>query len=454
MKGRTIGVAGMGRSGIAISEAAHKRGARVRVYDEKSAETPERLDQVDRLESQGIEVFVGWHGHLAGEPIDMLVASPGFRRSHPAIRDALAMGCEVVSEIEFASRIAQAPIVAITGTNGKSTTTVMTYQALRAVNPEAVLCGNISGSNYPELTLTEAADVTSSTGVLVAEISSFQLEWVREFRPRAASVTNVTPDHLDRHPTFEDYFETKMRIFSQMGEGDTAIWLADGPTVTRDHIAQHLGAGATIFAVPDAESGPSITGGNICLGSASVPVSALPVVGKFNLDNALVALGLATHCGQARADQAMLEGLIAMQPLGHRMENLGSKAGVSIVNNSMCTNPGAVIANSQAVESRQILLMGGVLKQLDFAPVGDYLRATNHIPVLFSRHRQELADQMKLDSYAGFELLEEAFAYATSIAQPGDVILLCPGCASAEPYTNFRERGEAFRAMAARWLAS
>ena len=459
MKGLRLAVLGMGRSGIGAAQAASRLGAHVTVYDEKSADTDERMAELDALAAQGIAVVTGWHGRLAGEPMDTVLASPGFRRDHPALRDALGAGTQIWSEVEFAYQIAKAPIIAITGTNGKSTLTAMTYLILEAAGARPILCGNISGSGYPELTLTEAAETGRAEDVLVAEISSYQLEWVTEFRPRVATVTNVTPDHFDRHPHFQDYFDTKMRIFAQMGEGDVAVWNADELSVPKASIQSR---GAEILAFHGGPSEPTAglptwSGQEIIWDGARFPLDQLPVLGTHNITNALQALCLsAAYLGSVTEDQkqAMLASLSCFQPLGHRMERLGSKSGVTIVNNSMCTNPGAVIASSKALSTPHTLLMGGVMKGLDFAPVGDYLRARPEVKVvLFSEFRDDLARSMNME-WPGEAGMDLAFSRAVEEARPGEIVMLAPGCASAYPYDNFRQRGEAFRALAKEWLES
>jgi UDP-N-acetylmuramoylalanine--D-glutamate ligase len=455
---KSIAVAGMGRSGIGVALAAAKRGIVTRVFDEKSADTEDRIAAVEQLEAAGVEVITGWHGRLAGEKFDALVPSPGFRRDHPAIRDALAEGAEVVSEVEFAYRISKAPIIAITGTNGKSTTTVMTWLAIQALNPNALLCGNLSGSGYPELTLTEAADRADEDGVLVAEVSSFQLEWVTKFRPKAACVTTVTMDHLDRHPTFQDYFDTKMRIFSAMEPTDIAAWHVNEPTVPRAEIEKV--SHATVWEVPSETPNslrPTWDGTSIELAGAKLAAKDVALAGTHNISNALMALTLASAVYPDRVrDQApaMLAAIAGMESLQFRMQDLGTKNGVRFINNSMCTNPGAVIASSKALDAPQILIMGGVMKGMDFSPVGEYLRESGHRAVLFTEFRHDLATQLGIESEAGFEFLEQALDHAISIADPGDVVMLAPGCASAYPHTNFRERGMAFQSAVEAYLQS
>jgi UDP-N-acetylmuramoylalanine--D-glutamate ligase len=451
----------MGRSGVALAQAATRHGAQALVLDEQPAETPERIAVVERLQGMGAEVTPGWHGRLVGETYDLLVASPGFRREHPAIRDALAAGKEVISEVEFAYRIARNPIIAITGTNGKSTTTVLTWMLLQAGLGErrALLCGNISGSGFPELTLTEAAMAAESSDVLVAEVSSYQLEWVSSFRPRAAAITNITPDHLDRHPSFEDYFATKLRIFGAMGEGDVAVMNESEPSIPVARLleALPLGVGVRTFALsrPSGASGPTTfrDGDHVYFGGRRVDLAQLPLFGDHNVTNALMAYELATASGASDFER-MMAALVDFRGLEHRMERIGSRHGILVVNNSMCTNPMAVIASCRALPMRQHLLLGGLTKNLDFSPVRRFLEDSDHVAYVFGGSESDaLAEQ--IGSLAKrMPDLSAAFAAAVASARSGEAIVLSPGCLSAGPYENFRQRGEDFKRMAKEWLRS
>ncbi len=484
--GLRLAVAGMGRSGIAIASAGVKRGANVTVYDQQPADTPEQIATVEKLQGIGASVVTGWHGRLDPADFDILVASPGFARNHPAIRDALAGGREVISEVEFAYRIAEHPIVAITGTNGKSTTTVLTWLLLQGAGYDAVLCGNISGSGYPELTLTEAADrrvgvppTSTARGrrdadptVLVAEVSSYQLEWIKEFHPRVAAITNVTPDHLDRHPHFDDYLSTKLRIFENMGEGDMVVMNESEPSLPPEQLPQSIpkGVGIWTFTTDAGMYGldrgqfthqeTRRQGDEIVLSGKRIKLSDLPLYGDHNVTNALMAWELAMAFSQAvrgaerGPDDNMTEGMLKVLAtfggLQHRMEVLGAKNGVLLVNNSMCTNPAAVIASSSSLPSHQILLMGGLTKGLNFQPVGAYARAKGHQIALFGEN-DHLSEQLG-GNWPKYGSLKEAFMSSVSRASSGWAVLLAPGCASTSPYANFRERGDAFRRMAKEWL--
>jgi UDP-N-acetylmuramoylalanine--D-glutamate ligase len=432
-----IAVAGMGRSGLGIAAAARKRGAQPTVFDEQSAETPAQFAAIEHLQGQGIEVVSGWHGRLDPDDFDLLVASPGFRREHPAIRDMLRGDREVISEVEFAYRIAESPILAITGTNGKSTTTVLTWLLLRGAGLDAILCGNVSGSGYDELTLTEAADLGPNK-VLVAEVSSYQLEWVHEFRPRVAAITNVTPDHMDRHPSFEDYRDTKLRIFAKMDETCTAVVNASETSLPMDIFQNAVPALAGIRAF-EVLNGPEthfdrgqatttisrVEPEHLVLSGKRIERRGLPLYGDHNAVNAVMAWELAAaFIGNEIEEKwkGMLGALADFQGLAHRMEVIGERGRVLVVNNSMCTNPRAVIASSMSLPRPQHLLMGGQTKNLDFSEVGAYLEQAGHHLYLIGLPGDGLSAQL---GHLGplYPSLEDAFAAATRHAKPGEAIL-------------------------------
>ncbi|HTQ08746.1 MAG TPA: Mur ligase family protein, partial [Fimbriimonadaceae bacterium] len=225
MTGCRIAVYGLGRSGLAVARAALALGATPTVFDSARPERMVKQGVVAEAQALGVEMHFGWEGRFDPSEVDLLVPNPGVDSRSSVLRHARQHGIEIASEIEFAYRVLEArelapppqylaPIVAITGTNGKSTTTVMTYLALRECGIDAVLCGNVFGTGYPEITMTEAALNAKAGQVLVAEVSSFQLEWVSRFRAAVAGITNIAPDHLDRYDSFEDYAATKKRIFA------------------------------------------------------------------------------------------------------------------------------------------------------------------------------------------------------------------------------------------------
>ena len=325
--------------------------------------------------------------------------------------------------------------------------------ALTGAGGDARLCGNISGSGYPEVTLTQAAFECPAEGFLVAEVSSAQLETTLAFCPHAASITNITPDHLDRYGSFEPYRAAKLHMFRNMGAEQAAFLNVDEPSVSEADI-RAISADVTLRRFSPSGRGPSEgqtrrIGDSLWLSGQEVALADLPWYGDHNLSNAMLAWELAATV--VRPDIGMFNGLMSFRNLGHRMERLGERKGIRVVNNSMCTNPMAVVASSKSVPGRQHLLMGGKTKNLDFAPVKAYLQENAHKVYLFGPEPHVL-NNMIGGSWPEYGSLEAAFAAATDAALAGETILLAPGCASADPYVHFRERGEAFRAMAKEWL--
>jgi UDP-N-acetylmuramoylalanine--D-glutamate ligase len=451
LTGVKTAILGIGVSGQGVARAAQRLGGTPTVFDEKPNDSPGLIEAVDRLTAEGIDTVTSWHGRLDPEAFDIVVVSPGFPRGHPAVRDALRGGKPVWSEVEFAFRIAKAPILAVTGTNGKSTTTALLWSLLRGQGANALLCGNISGSGYPETTLTQAAVSAGSDDVLVAEVSSFQLEWVDEFRPRIAAVTNVTPDHMDRYDSFEDYVATKLRIFARMGPDDVAVVNVDE---ARPRVSEVPSGPKVVTVSPSgtrrSEGTTRRDGLTVRLGPFEALVSELPWSGGHDLANALVAWEMASAF--AEPNLGMWEALRSFKGLSHRMEIVGSRNGVTVVNNSMCTNPAALIASSRSIPGRQHVLMGGETKGLDYSSVGRHLLGSGHAVYVFGQGNQALLDTLGLDPPV-FATLEAAFAAAVAAAEPGDCVVLAPGCASSYPYANFRERGDAFRSIATVWIS-
>jgi UDP-N-acetylmuramoylalanine--D-glutamate ligase len=446
LAGKRLAVLGMGRSGIGVARAAVKRGAFVTLFDQQLSETPEALEAIDTLQSVGVDVVTGWHGRLDAE-WDLVVPSPGFSRKHPALLDAVELGIPVWSEVEFAYQIAKAPIIAITGTNGKSTVTTMTWMIANTCT-KAYLCGNLSGSGYPELTLTEAADIAGPDELLVAEVSSYQLEWVVDFKPVAAAITNITPDHFDRHPNFEDYKATKLNLFRNLGPESTIVQSAFSGGLSRDEIKRASPTGTASKLVGD-ERDPSADSWLDCGGFhlSGIPEmirkDEVPFFGLHNYLNACMAWELTEAALREKFNpESALIGLKEFTGLRHRMELIAEINGIKLINNSMCTNPAALIASSQSLQQNQHLLIGGNTKNLDFQPVWDYLASSFHTQYVFGYNEP---NTLRQQTEAGFDTMEQAAEAAFAKALPGEVIMLAPGCASATPFTNFRERGDAFR---------
>ena len=471
LAGQQVAIFGLGRSGLGVARAVLELGGTPTVFDEKQRDDLPKPETAAAAERDGINLEFGWNGDIDPAKYAYLVLNPAVDSRHPVIKKVVAKGLPVLSEIEFAYRIAVAPIVAISGTNGKSTTAVMTYLCLLECGEEAVLCGNIFGSGYPERPLTDAALSAHANRVLVAEVSSFQLEWVDQFEPVSAGITNITPDHMDRYDRFEDYAAAKLNIFRRQRAQDTAVILGKDPEVPEPEGPQVLTFGAH-------GEHARMDGDDLWVLGTKVHVDGLPFREPHNRTNAQMAalLTYGVLRGKALRDSAsnahevlrkagadprgnpgpcptaILEGLERFRGLSHRMEVVGERQGALVINNSMCTNPGAVVSSLQAVGMPAHVLIGGINKNLDFAPVRDYLAATTHKVYLFGQDGAEVGRQLGGD-HPYFERMEAAFAAATLKVQPGEAIILAPGCSGLDAYRDFRARGDVFRMIAKEWLS-
>jgi UDP-N-acetylmuramoylalanine--D-glutamate ligase len=441
-----------------------------RIYDEQPEGAIAKRELISEAVSAGIELSLGWDGDFVERP-DLLVVNPAIPFAHPRVLAAIAEGIEVVGEIEFAYRLSRAPIVAITGSNGKSTTTVMAYLALRGAGVDAKLCGNIYGSGFDEIPLTEAAMNSTSEQILVAEVSSFQLERVKEFRPVAAAITNIVPEHADR-VSWEDYVASKHRIFAAQGAGDYAVVRANDPVVVppggarleyqargkrqREAAAEPSKVAVLTFGATGEHA--RIEEDAIVFFGRSVSRREFQFTEPHNMLNAacaglLACSALAVVRGGSPAQyvDAMLPGLLEFRFIAHRMEPVGERGGIRVINNSMCTNPDAVVASAQAVRDPVHLLMGGVNKGLDFRRLKHYLANGRNRAYLFGRDAEEL-NKMLGGNLPIFDTMKDAFDVATERAVSGEVIMLAPGCASSDQFRDFRDRGEVFKDMAKEWL--
>ena len=481
-------VLGLGRSGLAAAIGVRRQGGEAVVFDRSPRAELAKGEIGDRAAAEGIEVVYGFDSTLP-EGFETLIVNPAVDRRHPLLADAVARGIEVIGEVEFAYRLARAPIVAITGTNGKSTTTAMTVRCLEAVGERPILCGNIFGSGLPETTLTEAALEADQDRTLVAEISSFQLEWVREFRPAVAAITNITPDHLDRYDAFEEYAATKMRIVAAQTAEDYAVIRANDPVVRLGTSGRHgrspIQRVRTVGAFgEDSEYDEHF----LRILDRKIPLDELPFSEPHNLANAGMAAiltdsllrwratrepgGHAAHKLQddlaslqagiqakrsvyqrrgplptAAIAPEIVEALKGFPGLAHRMERVGEKGGVLYVNNSMCTNPAAVVASLQALKRDSRVLIGGKNKGLDFSPLRQFLGVGRHKPYIYGSDGAILADMLGVRGPV-YASMDDAFAAAQAEIRPGEALILAPGCASTDGFRDFRHRGDRFRELA------
>ena len=432
MGGRFL-VIGLARAGSAMAIALAKSGAKVRVVDQKAADQLSMLTEMDRLEALGIEVTTSWTGDVDWEQVDVVAPSPGVPLRHPTLSEAIQRGVPIWSEIEVAYRLSKAPIVAITGTNGKTTVTALTYSILRDCGREAILCGNIAGTGYPEMPITTAALQSKPGQILVAEVSSYQLEFIDTFRPMACTITNIGEDHIERHGDVENYIRTKLRIYENQAETDFAVINYSQP----ETIAQKMRARRLIFNGPDSDI--EITEQTV----GGVHMNDLWLPGRHNLDNAASAWLLARAMGVG--DAAIKKALIQFKGVANRMEPLGVHNGIKFINNTMCTNPVALVKSIDASLGPIVLIAGGVLDSPDLSPLDKIDQSRLRHVFLMGKDAAKLAP-----FFPNAEIhddLAQAFQAAIAVAEADDTVLLSPGCKSFDQYHDFIARGDSFRAL-------
>jgi UDP-N-acetylmuramoylalanine--D-glutamate ligase len=415
-------VAGLRRSGIAACEAI------ARVWPDAEVLAADTASDVDtsRLEALGIEARLGAEV-VPVEGLTALVKSPGVPGESLQVAAARAAGVPVWSEVELAARMMpENPIAGVTGTNGKTTTTQLVGAMLRAGGFEAEVAGNVGRA------ITELAGRVTETTWIACELSSFQLEDIHKLRCRVAVILNLTPDHLDRHGTMEEYLRCKLRIFENQVAGDTAVLNADVPAL---RAAQVPGAGARVwFSAAD---------------HGTLDWEHARLRGQHNLENAVAAAAVARATGVG--DAAINAALRAFDPPPHRLQTVASAGGVEWVNDSKATNPDAVVKALTAFDRGVHLILGGSLKGGSFAEMAAAVAAG---PVVRSYLIGASADAIAqaLDAagaaYVRCGTLERAVSEASAAAGPGDTVLLSPACASFDQFRDYEQRGERFAELA------
>jgi len=383
-----------------------------------------------------------------------------------ALQEAVRRGIPVWSEIELACRLTDAPIVAVTGTNGKTTTTLLIAAMLEAAGRNALVAGNVSADEIKR-TLVDAAFATSRTAdagpqdaILVAEISSFQLEWVEQFAPRVGVLTNITPDHLNRHADFEEYARTKARLFAAQGPEDWAVIGYDNPAAraigqlplrarrcwfTKSACRTFGPApGPAAWLEDDVLTVGLEAGAPVAILRRAEMPAALP--GLHSVENVLAAAAAARAMGAPAG--AIAEAVRRFAGVAHRMERVAEVGGVLYINNSMCTNVAAAVCSLAAMDRPTILIAGGADKDLDFAPLVPTLRARAKHVVLIGSVAEKMEKTFTAGGYTALSRagsLEEAVRKARDLARPGEAVLLAPACASFDMFADFEARGVAFR---------
>lgn len=441
LNNKRVLVVGLGRSGVASALFLKARGARVTVSDSKS---PDQLrDEIPALLDQGIAVETGGHGERTFQNQDLIVVSPGVPVDVPPLTQARALGEAVIGEIELASEFFQGPIIAITGSNGKTTTTTLVGEIFSKAGLKTLVGGNIG---TPAISLV--AQATPDTA-LVLEVSSFQLETIRKFRPRIAAILNITPDHLDRHRTFQAYVDAKARIFENQQADDYAVLNADDPTCVE--LGGRTKAQVFWFSRKrEVERGAFLRKGQILFRREAeqdvMPVAEVPLKGAHNVENVLAAIccGMLMGCEPANVRAAVH----AFKAVEHRLEFVATVRGVDYFNDSKATNVDATIKAIESFPANIHLILGGKDKGSDYTVLNDLLRQRVKRVYTIGAAAQKIESQIRgataINSAGNMEM---AVQQAAASAQPGDIVLLAPACASFDQFKNYEHRGKVFKEL-------
>jgi UDP-N-acetylmuramoylalanine--D-glutamate ligase len=442
IQGKRVLVVGLGKSGVASALFLHDRGARVTVSDAKAEE--QLRNAIPKLLDKGIAVETGGHGERTFRQQDLIVVSPGVPTDSEALKQALALGIPVIGEIELAARFLKGRIIAITGSNGKTTTTSLAGEIIGASGSKTQVGGNIG---TPAISLVGES---SPEGFVVLEVSSFQLETIQAFRPFVAVVLNISPDHLDRHGSMAAYTAAKRRIFENQTAEDFAVLNADDPTCVE--MAKGIQPQIYWFSrKKEAALGAYVRGDRIYLrdkeGEREITaVGEIPLKGAHNLENVLAAvcIGGIVGCEPGRIRSA-IQGFKAVE---HRLEYVATVNGVEYYNDSKATNVDATIKALESFPANIHIILGGKDKGAPYTPLVPLLRERAKrvytIGAAAPKIEEEISGAVDIVK-AG--TIDVAVRKASESAQAGDVVVLAPACASFDQFDNYEHRGRVFKEL-------
>ncbi len=449
VKGKKVVVVGLARSGVGAANLLHEFGASVTVTDKKK---PEELGPYIEELRPGIQSYLGGHPPGLFEEADLIVISPGVPLSIAPLKAASERGVTIIGELELAYKVVggKTAFLAITGTNGKSTATSLLDTMLNKGGITTLLGGNIGNA------LTKALTEKVSADFIVAEVSSFQLETVHDFKPKGAAILNITPDHLDRYASMSDYIDAKCRIFLNQDREDFIVLNADDPMTAEiiKRIAKQRGrVGPHIFYFSRKKeiAGAWYKNGVINfdlpgLSSFTLDPSSFRIRGVHNIENAMAAsvMALLSGCDPGAVSAALAE----FPGLEHRLEFVREIDGVSFINDSKGTNVGAVVKSLESFNVPVVLIAGGRDKDGDFTQLRSLVRERVRALILIGeagdKIRKALGDSTRIIME---DSLDSAVKEARGIASPGDIVLLSPACASFDMFRDFEHRGRRFKEL-------
>ena len=437
VQGASVVVIGAARSGVAAAELLAGRGARVVLSEIRGS-----IVDSDRLRRSGVTLELGGHRPETLAGAELIVLSPGVSPKLPAVDRARQRGIPVISEVELAARWLRGRIVAVTGTKGKSTTTVLTGRMIKADGRHAIVGGNVGTA------LSSQVEVSSPDAIHVVELSSFQLELTDTFHPWIAVLLNLSPDHLDRHSSFQEYVDAKARIFANQTSSDAMVINADDPHVLE--VARRSHARRLRFAVTGSlEEGIVVSGDSVAYRNGSgdrtlLPLSAVHLPGRHLLSDVLAAAAVGTVVGLS--SDAMRSAVESFTGLEHTLETVAEVGGVRFVNDSKATNVASARAAVECFDRDLVVIMGGRFKGGDLQDLARALHARANAVIAIGEARAKLREVFAgLVEVQDADEMGDAVRRAFAVARPGGTVLLAPACASLDMFADYAERGRAFK---------
>jgi UDP-N-acetylmuramoylalanine--D-glutamate ligase len=444
LKGKKVLVVGLGKSGLAAALFLRRRGAQVTVSDVRSAEALAK--EIPALIEAGIMVESGGHGLLTFRRQDLIVVSPGVPLDTPELAQVKHFGLPVIGELELAARFLKGHTLAVTGSNGKTTTTTLLGEILKAGGLPTLVGGNIG---LPVVALID--DSTEDTWS-VLEVSSFQLETTEQFHPEIAVILNITPDHLDRHGSFENYCAAKERIFAAQTADDCLVLNADN-TPCEDAAARSAAKVYWFSIEHPVDQGAWLEQGSVVYRSAEdaptehvMPLRGIPLKGGHNIENVLAAVVAARLVGVPAG--VIRRAVESFQAVEHRLEYVVTHNGVQFYNDSKATNVDATAKAIAAFSGGIHLILGGKDKNSDYTLLADLLRERVSAVYTIGSAAAKIESHLRgVVSIYTCETLDKAVASAAAAARPGEVVLLAPACSSFDQFENYEQRGKVFKQL-------
>jgi UDP-N-acetylmuramoylalanine--D-glutamate ligase len=441
LRGKRVLVVGLARTGLAAALFCQARGARVTASDARSES--EIGEAALQLREAGCALELGGHTLPTFQSQDLIVPSPGVPANLPGLVAARAAGTPIWSEIELASSFLRGKLVAITGSNGKTTTTALLGHILVGAGMQVIVAGNIGTP-----LISRVGDSSENT-VTVAEVSSFQLEWIDTFRPNVSVVLNLTPDHLDRHASFEDYCRAKLRIFENQTEGDWAVLNADDAVLARQSLRHpRVSWFSRTRGLPD---GASLRRSQIVFRddrgeTVLLERGDIGLRGEHNVENVLAAASAGWLIGVPAA--AIAAGVRSFPGVEHRIEFVAEIGGVQFYNDSKATNVDAALKALDAFPGGLFVILGGKDKGSDYTPLIEPLRQRAKLVMLIGAAADKIEAQIGGSvTTARAGTLDRAVAMASERVRRGDTVLLAPACASFDQFENYEHRGRVFKQL-------